>query len=66
MKDDCIRIFEYLNYKEIIYIFRGMENLMQPVYTINLKEEYINPSFIRKDIKYIISLFLFNQTIEGE
>lgn len=66
MKDNCIRIFESLTARGIIHIFKGMENLMQPVCTINLQEELVNTSFVRKDIKYIIKLFLFNQIIKGE
>lgn len=66
MKDDCVRIFESLTARGIIHIFKGMENLMQPVCTINLQEELVNISFVRKDIKYIIKLFLFNQIIKGE
>lgn len=49
--NDCIRICELWDQNGIIYIFKGMENLMRPVCTINLREEYINTShylFIRK------------------
>lgn len=69
MKNDCIRIFEYFNAKGIIHIFQGMENLMRPVCVINLKEKDKNTYLylsIRKDIKYIIKLFLSNQIIKGE